>query len=334
MATAPRVSSTVRLTLTEDAAYPRVSSAVRLALYDPASNVRISMGVRLSLVEYAPCLTRRAQLWRFTRTDGEVLAFTSHDRPIDFGPLTYTPCSSLNASASESNSTIEGVSNQELTGILSDDAISQSDIEAGKYDDCFIEVFLVAWGDASDEVISVDSVRRLMAGWAGTLSAGDEGFKAEVLGPGAKIAQKAITATFAPGCRWVFGDANCTVDIDALKLEAVVDTVSDNGEFTLLVTPGTSGATFEQGFIRWLDGVNAGTDTEVKSIDFATGDVATVVLWSPAPFLPSAGDTVEIFPGCDRTKPACQAYDNFDSYGGYPDVPGSDALVETPEAKY
>jgi uncharacterized phage protein (TIGR02218 family) len=328
-----RVSQHAMLVLAELQSNPQVSQHAMLVLAEMATRDRVSQHAMLVLASYEPCLTKRAQLWRIERTDGVVLAFTSHDRPITYGADTYSPCDSLNASASETSADVEGIANVELTGIISDEGITEEDVTAGKFDDAYIQVFLVSWAPVDDGIISVDSVRRLNAGWAGTLSAGERGFKAEVMGPGAKLAQKSIMDTVTPGCRFEFGDENCGKDIDALKLSAEVSSVQDNGEFEVTVTDGSGVATYDEGFVRWLNGRNIGTDTEIKSIEFYVGG-ASIVLWAPAPFLPAVGDDVEIFPGCQKSPDACKTYDNFSEFGGFPDVPGTDALTEAPEAKY
>lgn len=330
-----RISQVARLSLAGLESDARVSQVVQLSLAQMEADPRISQVARLTLCEYQPCHTRRAQLWRITRRDGTQLAFTSHDRPITFGPLTYSPCDSLQASASQNAADMEGTSNVEFSGIIADDAISAQDVEAGLYDDAYVEVYLVSWQAPDDAYISADTVRRLVAGWVGEISTGERGLTMEVLGPGQRLAQKSMVEVYGSGCRFLLGDSNCTVDIEALKLGGVVTSVQDNGEFTATLSASTGGAQYDQGFVRWLTGANAGVDCEVKTAAFATGDVVNVVLWAPAPFLPEVGATFDLYPGCDRLAATCKdVYANKANFGGFDKIPGNDAIAKTPDAKH
>lgn len=330
-----RISQHVQLVLAETLANPRVSQHVMLAMVEMEAHPRISQHVQLVLCEYQPCHTRRAQLWKITRRDGVVLAFTSHDRPIPYGAHTYSPCDSLNPSASQNTADMEGSSNIELSGIISDTGIKREDIDAGMFDDAYVEVYLVSWGSIADDYISADTVRRLAAGWIGEISEGERGVTMEVLGPGQRLAQKSIVEVYGPGCRFEFGDPDtCGVDVDSMALPGDVTGVTDNGQFTGQLSASTSGAQYDQGVVRWLTGPNAGVDSEVKTVEFGLGDVVDVVLWAPAPFLPGVGDTFELRPGCDRLAQTCSGtYNNKPNFGGFDFVPGNDAISRTPDAK-
>lgn len=329
-----RVSQVPRLLLAEMNAKSRVSQVSRLAIAKMISHTRVSQVARLTLAAYAPCATRRCQLWKIERKDGVIFRFTSHDQPVDYGTgETYSPCNSLNSSASADGADLEGIANLQLTGIISDDAISAGDIQAGLFDDAYVQVFLVSWEDAGDGVISVDSAYRLIGGWMGTLSQGDQGFKGEVLGPGQRLAQRALTSTYTPNCRWVFGDSRCQIDREAMAVAGVVASVVDNGEFVGSGSPATADAQWDQGSVRWLTGVNAGQECEIKTCVFETAG-NTIILWQTANFAPSPGDTYLLLPGCDRTDAACKIYDNYINFGGFKDVPGNDSITRSPDIKY
>ena len=329
-----RATQAARMSLVEYQSNERITQVARLTLLEKIANPRVTQVARLTLCDYAPCFTRRAHLWRITRKDGVQKAFTSHDEPIQFGQLVYTPCGSLAPMATEQNADIEGIGNTEVLGIITDDGIKEDEVLAGLYDDAYLEIFMVGWGETDDPFISVDYVRRLMAGWLGNLSTGPRGFRAEVMGPGAKLTQKSFLETFAVSCRFEFGDPNtCGVDIDARKLAASVILAPDTGQLSVSVTLTTTTSKFENGFVEFTSGRNAGTRCEIKSIEFLPGDTAEIVLWAPAPFLPAAADTLDIFPGCDRSTTDCIFYDNILNHGGFPDVPGNDAISQTPDTK-
>ena len=77
--------------------------------------------------------TSVARAWSVERTDGVVLGFTDHDRPLQFDGITFRPDSGLSARALASTTGLS-VNNSETVGVLSADAITEADINAGRYD--------------------------------------------------------------------------------------------------------------------------------------------------------------------------------------------------------
>lgn len=302
----------------------RASAQAIIALGEIVPGLRATQQAVIVLATGVPCITYWAQVWIIRRLDGEVLAFTSLDRPLRFQGLTARSCASLMASATEGAANIGAVANMELAGIIDSDAITDADLWGGAYDGARVEVWLVPWA-------GTETPRRLAAGWAGKVSQGERGFTMEVLGPGARLEQQAITEPFTPACRWVFGDGRCPVDVDALKVAGTITGVGNRRRFTAAAMAGPPANPFTQGRVEFLTGANAGFRSETKDFDPDTG---TFTLWIPAPQPFAPGDTFEAFPGCDKTKPTCQDYGAFASFGGFPDIPGADSLTETPDAKY
>ena len=303
----------------------RASQQAGLLLAEIIPDVAASQQAILILAEGSPCVTRRCQIWTITRRDGVVFRYTSHDQPVVYGGQTYAACRSLDPSASENASTLGSVGNIELEGIIDDDGISEADLYGGLFDDAYVTVDLISWGDA-------EAPRRLASGWTGELSQGDTGFRMEVLGAGARLDQQALVQMVTPGCRWTFGDSRCGVDVEALAIGGTVTAAGSRGSFLAVLDSGDGGLQWANGTVRWTSGVNAGHVVEVKSVDFATGQI---VLWASPPYLPEAGDAFDLLPGCDKIREGgCTVYSNVINFGGFPDVPGGDSLLETPDAKY
>lgn len=323
-----RASQLAALALAEPPPPPTRSSQVAmLTIGEIVPDVQASQVAILALGHGSDCISERCQIWKITRRDGRVFRYTSHDRAVRYGGEVYKACRSLNPSASENASTLGSVGNIELTGIIDDEGISEADLYGGLFDDAFVTVDLITWG------VGAETPRRLAAGWTGSLSQGETSFNMEVLGPGARLEQQALVQMVTPGCRWVFGSKECGVDIEAMKISGAVVSALTRGSFTAalpVLAPGPR--QWENGRVRWTSGVNAGQITETKTVDFDTGEI---VLWSSPAFLASAGDTFDVLPGCDFNRDGgCTAYANTINFGGFPDLPGSDALLETPVAKY
>lgn len=322
-----RASQVSALALAEPPPPPvRASQAAILTIGEIVPDVLASQMATLVLGHGSACVTERCQIWKITRRDGRVFRYTSHDRPVFYGGQTYSACRSLNPSASENASTLGSVGNMELLGIIDDEGISEADLYGGLFDDAFVTVDLITWGRGTEVP------RRLAAGWTGSLSQGETGFKMEVLGPGARLEQQALVQMVTPGCRWVFGSKECGVDVEALKLAGAVVSANTRGAFVATLPASPAERQWENGRVRWTSGVNAGQITETKTVDFETGQV---VLWASTGFLPEPGDTFDLIPGCDFNRDGgCTVYANVINFGGFPDLPGADAILETPVAKY
>ncbi len=272
------------------------------------------------------CGTRRCQLWSIERTDGMVLRFTSHDEDVTWGEDTYATCHSLRESASEQSAAADQVGNIDLEGLLDTDAISDDDLYAGIYNDAFVQVWRVAWGDNTDQAF------RVAAGWLGNISHGERGWKGEVVGPGGRLLQQPLLQVVAPTCRWRFGDlTTCGIDADALAITGTVLSAATRSYlFTDVIDPGGS-AQWDRGTLRFTYGRNTGQVCEVRDVDFDTG---RIVLWVRSGFAPDAGDSFVLKPGCDLGfDSGCQAYDNRERHGGFPHVPGTDQVRQVPEQK-
>ena len=303
----------------------RGSQQAGLLLAEIIPDVAASQQAVLILADGSPCVTSRCQIWTITRRDGVVFRYTSHDQDVRYGGQVYSSCRSLDPSASENASTLGSVGNIELEGIIDDDGISEADLYGGLFDDAYVTVDLIAWDGA-------EAPRRLASGWTGELSQGETGFKMEVLGAGARLDQQALVQMVTPGCRWVFGSPECGVDVEALAIGGTVTASASRGRFLALLDAGDGGLQWGNGRLRWTSGANVGQVVEVKSVDFDTGDV---VLWASPAFLPEPGDAFDLLPGCDFVREGgCTVYANVINFGGFPDVPGSDSLLETPDAKY
>jgi uncharacterized phage protein (TIGR02218 family) len=310
----------------------RASQSAIMMVGEIVPDVKATQSAILVLVDAQPCVSRRADIWIIHRRDGVSLAFTGHDLPIRFGDLVATPCGSLTPTAVEQAAEISSVGNLELAGLVSSAHITEADLYGGLYDDAFVEVWRVSWEPELPE-----PPIRMAAGYWGNLRHGDEGFSAEILGPAARLQQQALVQTVTPGCRRVFGSpagelppGGCGVDLEARKRTGEIDFVRNRASFTATIAAGPDSPQWANGTVEFLSGPNAGQIVEVKSANLGTGEI---VLWTPTSFLPNVGDDFELRPGCDKLVATCKLYSNYINFGGFPDIPGTDAISETPDAK-
>jgi hypothetical protein len=122
------------------------------------------------------------------------------------------------------------------------------------------------------------------------------------------------------------------VDVEAMAIQGAVTQAISRSRFVASLSDGPSVWQWENGRLRFTSGVNTGQVLEVKTVEFETG---LVTLWPSASLLPGDGDTFDLLPGCDKAKTGgCTIYANVINHGGFSDVPGQDAMLDTPNAKY
>lgn len=112
----------------------------------------------------------------------------------------------------------------------------------------------------------------------------------------------------------------------SFKTVTTVTAVINNQTFSATL-PGADGD-YDGGFLEWETGSNAGRGIGVKLT--AGGDIQLI----QRTFYPiHIGDRFVIHLGCDKTKNTCiTKFNNYINFRGFPDVPGTDAYIQTPNA--
>lgn len=93
--------------------------------------------------------TTLARAFAVTRADGVVLGFTDHDRDLSFDGILFRADSGMTAGALQ-QATGLAVDNSEAFGALRSDAISETDVMAGRYDGAAVRGWLVNWTDVTE----------------------------------------------------------------------------------------------------------------------------------------------------------------------------------------
>jgi uncharacterized phage protein (TIGR02218 family) len=150
--------------------------------------------------------TTLCNCWRITRADGVALGFTDHDRTIPFDGLDYEPATGLDASEAVAHAGLQ-VGGLEVTGALSSERISETDLKAGLCDNARVETWLVNWSDPGE--------RHLMrVGSIGEVKRDQNTFVAEIRSLSHALDQ-ASGRLFRATCDADLGDARCGIDLDS-----------------------------------------------------------------------------------------------------------------------
>lgn len=258
-------------------------------------------------------LTTACLCWRLVRADGVALGFTTHDRDLVIDGLAYRAAPGMLPSAVSVSDGFDADS-VDVKGALSSDAITATDLKAGRWDGAALSIFMTDWEAPGAETLHV------ARGTLGEVSVEGEAFEAELRGPTAAL-DSAVVEQTSPTCRASLGDKRCRVDMVArVRLARVV--AVDGAAMTLDGLEPIAGA-FGFGRLRWIGGANSGLVSAVRA-----SDGAVVTLREPPMFAPLAGDLIEISEGCDRRFETCVArFQNAANFRGEPHLPGNDLLT-------
>lgn len=268
--------------------------------------------------------TTLARAWAILRNDGEVLGFTDHDRDLEFEGIRFRANSGLTARALQQSSGL-AVDNSEAVGALSDAALREADLMAGRYDGAELRIWWVNWTDTRQ--------RRLQfRGTLGELTREGETFRAELRGLAERLGQP-TGRVFQPACTAVLGDPDCGFHTlqPGYFTERSVEVVEDRVTFRFAALPGFEDRWFEHGRVRVLSGDAEGLIGVVKSDRLRASGAREVELWEGLAAGVAPGDMLRIEAGCDKRPQTCRLkFGNYLNYRGFPDIPGEDWLMAVP----
>ena len=261
--------------------------------------------------------------WALERRDGTVLGFTDHDLPLGFEGVEFRPEAGMTAKALVQGTGL-AVDNTEAVGALSDAAISEADILAGRWDGAALRVWLVNWQDVAARQL-------LFRGTLGEVVRAGGAFRAELRGL-AEALNRPQGRVYQGPCSAVLGDARCGVDLTdpAHAASVTVDGVEEARVLRFAGLGGYQAGWFAAGRVIVESGAAAGLSGTVKA-DRATGTFREIELWQALRVEVAPGDAVRLVAGCDRRAATCrEKFGNFLNFRGFPHIPGEDWLTSYP----
>lgn len=265
--------------------------------------------------------TTIARAWSVRRADGLTLGFTDHDRELTFGGISFRPDRGLTARALV-QATGLSVDNSEASGALSDDAISERDLMAGRWDEAQLRMWEVDWTNTSRRKL-------VFRGTLGEVTRANGAFRAELRGLSEQL-NAPQGRVYHRRCSARLGDAMCQVDLNVPGLSTVrlVEGLAEGRIFTFTGFPSFTSNWFEQGRIEILSGSGEGLHGVIKN-DTARPDGRRVIeLWSALGIEPLAGDRIRLTAGCDKAATTCRLkFGNFLNFRGFPHLPSEDWLM-------
>lgn len=267
--------------------------------------------------------TTTCRAWIVTRRDGVVLGFTDHDRDLGVEGVICRANTGMTARALQQTTGLS-VDNSEAVGALSDAAVTEADILAGRYDGAEVRAFLVNWAAPEDRV-------EQFRGSLGEIQRVGGGFRAELRGLSEKLNQPQGQA-YVSRCSAVLGDGRCKFATlqPGYFADQVVETIDDGRVLTFKSFTGFDDRWFEGGRLDVLDGAARGLVGVVKA-DRLDGAMRRIELWQSIMASLAEGDSVRITAGCDKSPSMCRnKFGNFLNFRGFPHIPGEDWLTSYP----
>lgn len=264
--------------------------------------------------------TTVARCLALTRADGLVLGVTDHDRALAFDGLAFRPEDGAGLSALSLGTGL-AVDNGEVMGALSDAAITEADIRAGRWDGAEVRLWLVDWMLPARRVL-------WFRGRLGEITREGGAFRAELRGL-ADALNRTTGRVYQARCAAALGDAACGIDLAA---HTVAGTVAEAQGRRVLVegAGGAAGGWYAEGLLRVTSGACAGLVAPVRS-DRADAAGRRIELWQGFDAELAPGDSVLLVAGCDKRPETCRGrFGNLLNYRGFPHVPGEDWLLTVP----
>jgi uncharacterized phage protein (TIGR02218 family) len=132
-----------------------------------------------------------------------------------------------------------------------------------------------------------------------------------------KLNQQMPRMMLQPACRWVLGDAGCTLDLSNFTEAGVVSSQGTSLQIQSQTPLTQADGYFTQGIVTMTSGHNMGLSMSVKQYK---GGV--INLTKPFLFPVQPGDTFQVTAGCDHTYATCQQkFGNLVNFGGMPWIP-------------
>lgn len=269
--------------------------------------------------------TTVCRAWAVVRRDGAVFGFTDHDRELSFEGIRFRADSGLTAGALQQTTGL-AVDNSEALGALSDAAVTEADLLAGRFDGAEVRAWLVNWAAIGDRVMQ-------FRGSLGEIVRSGGAFRAELRGLTEALNQPQ-GRVYQRDCSAILGDRGCRFDLGqpGYAVERPAEIVEDRVIFRFAELTGFDDRWFEKGRLVVLSGAGRELIGIVKN-DRLSGTARTVELWQAlgAEVLP--GDLLRLEAGCDRRLDTCRMkFSNVRNFRGFPNIPGEDWLSAYPSS--
>ena len=269
----------------------------------------------MSRVWFATELETVATFWRVLRRDGVTLGFTSHDHDLWFDGILHAASPGMVPSAIRRLSGFEADS-AEVQGALTHEAVTGVDLSEGRFDGAQVRIGVIDWETLENRI--------LYRGRIGNVIEEDGSFTAELQSRKAELLEDPIPRT-SPNCRALFCGPDCALNPAKFTHDSSLISIDPDRNAVALAFA-SDPANFVGGWVRWLEGPQAGITMGVTG-----SDATTIILDVPLDPGVQIGARLQAREGCDHTLDTCSVrFENAVNFRGEPFLPGNDLLTRYP----
>lgn len=264
-----------------------------------------------------------AELLTITLADGTVLRYTTGIRDITISGNTFSsmgPYPIIGTTSWRTGVEVDVLKLELwalLTNIVESHAILAGIVQ-GLFDNALVlvqRVFMPTYGDTSAGAVT------LFQGNVSDIPVADSiHAELDVKSGKEKLNIPMPYHFYQPACRWPLFSPGCTLVASSVTISSV-NVTAGSGQLLLVATSliGNPDHYFDEGYITFTTGPNAGTKRAVREFLGSTGQI---LLFVPLPSLPAVGDHFDITPGCDKKQATCDSkFHNLINFGGMPYIP-------------
>lgn len=260
-----------------------------------------------------------ADLYTITLLGGTVIRYTDHDQPVPFGGNTFGIGPTLKRSRTKTNIGVS-VDSMELS-LSAPPTVTVAGvpiiafIAAGGFDGSRFRVERVF---ASSWTAVPAGTLLMFSGRMGDVTMGRNEANITIKSDLELLDVQVPKNLWTPGCSNSLYDSACGVLKATFTVANAVTASPTPTRYVFNSTLAQAAGYFDLGVVTFTSGANAGQVRTIKG--HASGGLVTLI--SPLPFAPAAGDTFNIYPGCDKTQATCtNKFSNVIRFRGKPYVP-------------
>jgi uncharacterized phage protein (TIGR02218 family) len=267
-------------------------------------------------------VTTLCTIVKLTRTDGLVVAYASHSRPITFNSVTYNP-STIELTTPTVSVGLEPNTYQ-IQGAF-DDYITKKDVEDGLWRGAEVLREVVNYFDLT--MLSTDIIR----GYVGKATPNGGAFVIDVNSISVKLGQAVGDIVQSTDRRRRLDEV--LSDISSYTHAGTVKSVTSNRKFKIdYVQP--SANYFRYGLIQWASGANDGLEAQIKSSTTTDSGTRTEIeLQKSMPNAVAVNDVGGFIMGYDGARASATALgvEAIESFDAEPDMMPTDTLIQYPQ---
>ena len=244
--------------------------------------------------------------------NGSSFYMTSNDRDVAYDGQTYSSKSGCNLSQVQ---TVLGTSTEScsITALITPTAITSALIESGAMDNATMRVLICDLASLTAVVFFEGFVSQVTF---------EDRITALIQGnPYLGLDLTIASDLYSSNCRADFGDSRCTFDLTTVMQTHPIVTVISQQQFTYQeLSSEAEDQYWVGGVIQFVDGANKGFSVEIQDSYATVGDPSgTIILKGLLPYPVQVGDTINMWPGCDKTPTMCsQRWQNIVNFQGEP----------------